>query len=257
MIIIPVAQATPSPASKKHTDEVCANGVVIVDAGTYNEDLLLNRDDITIIGAGIDQSIVDHSGQSGHGNAGIHVLANGVIIKGIAVTGDNTVSVPRYGLKVGTSSVTTDDVVLDSVKVTNSYRTGFDLARPKNLSLKNVFAINNGGAGIFMSNAEGVVLQDITTSGNPWIGVSIATRRDWPGNTSSIYFTGSNSFDESNGKNGGVQIESDETMLISWSNDSTDGADVTIQQSELAYTLSGPTTNTFGSIVYAPYFPLF
>ncbi|MDZ7848261.1 MAG: hypothetical protein U5L96_16725 [Owenweeksia sp.] len=247
----------PLATLQKAVDTVCDNGVIIIDAGIYNQDLLVNRDDLTIIGAGIDVSTIDHSGQPGHGNAGIHVLANGVIIKGITVTGDNTVSVPRYGLKVGTSSVTTDDVVLDSVKVTNSFRTGFDLARPKNLSLKNVFAINNGGAGIFMSNAEGVNLENITTAGNPWIGVSIATRRDWPGNTSGIYFTGSNSFDESNGKNGGVQIESDETMLITWSNDSTDGADVTIQQSELAYTLSGPTTNTFGSIVYAPYFRFF
>ncbi|MDZ7848258.1 MAG: right-handed parallel beta-helix repeat-containing protein [Owenweeksia sp.] len=140
---------------------------LMASAGTYFEDLLVNKADLVIIGAGIDQTIIDHSGQSGHNNAGVHILANGIEMKDLTVTGNSAVSVPRYGLKVGTSSVTTDDVVLDSVKVTNSFRTGFDLARPKNLSLKNVFAINNGGAGIFMSNAEGVVLENITTAGNP------------------------------------------------------------------------------------------
>ncbi len=238
-------------------DAASAGNAIDVPAGTYMEDLLVNKANLTLIGAGIDQSIIDHSGQPGHGNAGVYILANGVTMKGFTVIDNDGGSVPRYGLKVGTSSVTTDDVTLDSVKVTQSFRTGFDLARPKNIVLQDVFAINNGGAGIFMSNPEGALLNDITTSGNPWTGVSISSRSDWPGDATGVVFTGTNSFGENGGKNGGVQIESDNTLPISWGSDIADGKDVTIQLNELGYTLSGPTTNTFGSIIYAPYFRFF
>ncbi len=231
-----------------------AGHTITVGAGTYLEDVLINKANLTILGAGIDQSIIDHSGQSGHNNAGVNITANGVTLKGFTVIDNDGGSVPRYGLKVGTSSVTTDDITLDSVKVANSYRTGFDLARPKNITLRNVFAIDNGGAGVFMSNPEGASIESITTSGNPWTGVSISSRSDWPGDATGVVFSGTNSFGENGGKNGGVQIESDNTLPISWGSDIADGKDVTIQQNELGYVMSGPTTNAFGSITYDPYF---
>jgi hypothetical protein len=230
-----------------------AGHTISVGTGTYMEDLLVNKADLTLIGAGIDQSIIDHSGQPGEGNAGVYITANGVTMKGFTVIDNDGGSVPRYGLKVGTSSVTTDDVTLDSVKVTQSFRTGFDLARPKNIILKNIYAINNGGAGVFMTNTEGAIIQDATTSGNPWTGVSISTRSDWAGDASGIFFIGNNSFAEDGSDNGGIQLEMVPGKTISWSTDSSDAKDVTLQLADASYVLSGPTVNA----PYDPYFRFF
>jgi hypothetical protein len=232
-----------------------AGHTITVAAGTFNEDLLINKS-VTLQGAGIDNSIIDHSGNPGNGNAGVYITANDVTMKGFTVIDNDGGSVPRYGLKVGTSGVTTDDVTLEDVKVTQSYRTGFDLARPKDLSLIGVEAIDNGGAGIFMTNAEGVDLTNVTTSGNPWIGISVATRDDWAGDTYEVVFSGTNSIGEVGTDNGGLQIEPVVGMPISWSDGSV-SADVTIQPTDFEYALSGPTTNSFTSggntIVYDPY----
>ena len=234
-------------------DASSSGDTIYVDAGTYNEGLNVNKSDLKVIGAGMSLTTIDH-GSTSYNNAGIYISQNDVEMSGFTLTGNSAVSTPRYGLKVGTNTTTTDNVVLKNVRVENSYRSGFDLARPKNISLIGVEAINNGGAGIFMSNVEGANLQNITTSGNPWTGVSIATRSDWSGDTYGVVFSGTNSFGENGTDNGGVQLESDNTMLVSWSNDIANGADVTIQGGELGYALSGTTTNTFNAITYAPYF---
>jgi len=228
-----------------------ANPVDNIDicAGTYYEALNVNKADLTLNGAGIDMTIVDHTGKSPASNAGIHVIANGVTVNNLTVTGNPANSVPRYGLKVGTSGYTTDDVVLEQIKVHNSFRTGFDIARAKDLTMTDIVAINNGGAGIFMTNTEGAILQNITTGNNPWTGVSVSTRGDWGGVSTGIVFSGTNTFGESAGKNGGLQLEMIPAKLISWSNDIGDGKDVTILPADFAFALSGPTVNA----PYAPY----
>ena len=239
---------------------IVIGGVVTVASGTYEESLNINKTGISIIGSGVDESIIDHSGKTPQNNAGVYVSANKVSLKGFTITGDSLDSTPRYGLKVGTNSATTDSVVFENLKVQKSYRTGFDIARAKDISIKNVQAINNGGAGFFLVNTEGATLENITTNGNPWAGVSVANRDDWDGAASNIVFKGTNSFAESGSDNGSIQLEMTEAKPISWSTDAEDSKNVTLQSADVSYVISGPTTNSFdpgngGAVsVYTPYF---
>ncbi|MBL7782537.1 MAG: right-handed parallel beta-helix repeat-containing protein [Saprospiraceae bacterium] len=234
-------QAAVDAADPNETIEICT--------GTFNEAVTVNKAGLTLRGAGVDMTIVDHTGTAPASNAGLHVIANNVKVEKLTVTGNPLASTPRYGLKVGTNTVTTDNVVLENIKVHNSFRTGFDIARAKDLSMTDITSVNNGGAGIFMSNTEGALLQNITTANNPWTGVSVATRNDWSGVSSGVVFAGTNSFGESAGKNGGLQLEMTPAKPISWSNDPLDGKNVTILPADFGFALSGPSDDP----QYAPY----
>lgn len=242
---------------------VVIGGYINISAGTYQEDLLIDKKGVRITGAGIDQTIIDHEGSSGNNNAGVYISSENVYLQGLTITGDSTDSTPRYGLKIGTNTATTDSVTIKKVKVTKSYRTGFDIARAKDLVLDSVLAINNGGAGIFMNNTQGASISNVTTSGNPWAGVSLSTRDDWAGTTTGIVFSGENSFSETEEKNGSIQLEMTTTKTITWSSSAEDNKDVTLQSADVSYVLSGPTTNSFdpgggGAIsTYTPYFRFF
>jgi nitrous oxidase accessory protein NosD len=230
---------------------------VFAAAGTYTERLTLTKDGTKVVGAGVDQTIIDYTGQT-TGQGGVYITGNQVELRHLTVTHSfpNTASVPRYGIKsdfaTGSSTLPVDGLVLDHVKVTHSFRTGIDLNGVTNAVLDHVSAINNGGAGIFITDAKGVQLSNITTSGNPWVGVSIATFGQWfPIGTNGIVFSGTNSFGESstanaNGqRNGGLQLEMgnfsnpSNPRMITWSNQLSDNADVTIQSADFGYMVSG------------------
>lgn len=234
-----------------------ANDTIDVTSGVYNERLEVNKADLKIVGNGSANTIVDYTGQSA-GQAGVYITGNRAELHNLGVThsSPNNASVPRYGIKAdyayGSSTTPVDGVVIDGVAVSNSYRTGLDLNGVTNITVNNFSAINNGGAGIFMTDVKGADLSNITTSGNPWAGVSIATFGQYfPLGTSDIVFSGTNSFGESaaansSGKlNGGLQFEfanyanPSAPQPISWSNQASDDADVTIQSADFGYMVSG------------------
>ena len=92
-----------------------------------------------------------------------------------------------------------------------------------------------------------MAISNIKTSGNPWAGITIATRGQFaPLGTSGIVFTGTNSFGEVGIDNGGLQLEAANFNVplspipITWSTNIADGAMVTIQASDFGYALGGP-----------------
>ena len=219
---------------------------VNVEAGTFNEDLLISTEGVKVIGQGQGVTIIDHTGQPGNNNAGVYLTADDTELRSLSVTGNNASSTPRYGVKVAD----VDGVVLDGVTISDSYRTGLDILGASNITLNNLVSENNGGAGIFMTDVNGASLSNITTSNNPWIGISIATwGRYTPLGTSGIVFSGTNSFGETATDNGGLQLEMGNyndplnPELISWSSNPADNADVTFLSADFGYALSGPTSD--------------
>lgn len=228
-----------------------AGDTIYVAAGTYSERLVINKQGIKVIGKDSASTIVDYTGQTS-GQAGVYITGANAELWNLAVThsSPNTSAVPRYGIKAdyvtGSSTAPVDGVVIDGVTVTNSFRTGLDLNGVTDVTVRNFSAINNGGAGIFMTDVKGADLSNITTSGNPWAGVSVATfGRFFPLGTSDITFSGTNSFGESATANGGLQLEMGNYINpadpeeISWSNQASDNADVTIQLADFGYMVSG------------------
>ena len=219
------------------------HGTVHVAAGTYAEQVSIARE-VTVQGAGIDQTIVDVTGMPAANNdSGISITADNVTLAGLTLNEAGVGTGPRYGVYIiGTTGVTVEDV-----KVTGMKRTGVNVNGAQNLVLDGVQSLNNGGAGIFMADVKGAVLNDITTAGNPWTGVSIATKGQYyPLGTNGIVFSGINSFGESGGDNGGLQLEgydyaTNSSYPITWSTLLGDNADVTILSSDFGYAMSGPS----------------
>jgi hypothetical protein len=252
-----LAQTGSTGRIQEGINRVTVGGTVNVLAGTYNERLVMDKAGITVIGQGIDVTIVDYTGQT-TGQGGVYITGNNSELRNLTVThsSPNTASVPRYGIKAdfvtGSSVTPVNGVVIDTVKVTNSFRTGLDLNGVTNITVNNLAAINNGGAGIFMTDVKGANLSTITTSGNPWVGVSIATfGQHFPLGTNGVVFSGTNSFGESatvnvsGQRNGGLQLEMGNfsspanPQPITWSNQSGDGANVTIQSVDFGHMVSG------------------
>lgn len=234
-------------ASIQHAiDEACDGDTVRVGAGTFSEDVAVNHL-VTVVGQGIGTTIVDVSGQSGQNNAGMWVSADGVTLRDFTLSG-NYSNPPRYGIKVSHPGFARlDSVTLERLRVENIFRTGFDLNGPSNLVMTDCQAVDNHGAGVFLLDADGAAISGLTTSGNSWAGISVATYgRYAPLGTTGVVFTGSNSFGEVAVANGGLQLEEGNfnnpgnPEPITWSSCPGDGADVTIQPADFLFALGGP-----------------
>ena len=98
---------------------------------------------------------------------------------------------------------------------------------------------------ISLTDCNNVTVTNITTSGNGWASVSVATWGHYsPLGTSGIVFSGSNTF-------GGIfQLEEGDynnqsvppagNAIITYSTNPADGADVTVQASDFGYAVHGP-----------------
>jgi parallel beta-helix repeat protein len=208
--------------------------------GTYAEALNVNKS-CEIWGdsrATVTVNTVGHA----YNSSGVYVTADNVGIGMLTVVGSNTSSTPRYGVKFGE----VDGCWLYDVGVRNFYRTGVDVLGATNLQIYDVESKDNGGNGLQTTDARDVTFENVTTSGNAWGGVGIFTYGQYtPIGTSGIVFTGTNSFGETAADVGSIYLEMGNyaTPLspypITYSTDIGDGADVTVQLSDVTHTLHG------------------
>ena len=145
---------------------------VQISAGTYMEDLNINKDGLTISGAGMNQVTIDADGQSGWG---IDLTgADGVTLEGFTLirggAADN-----RFGIHTQPVGGPIQDLTIVDVRVTESGRTGFDLNGINNLVLNGVVADNNSGAGIALTDVTNALIDSVETSANAWGGLAIWT----------------------------------------------------------------------------------
>jgi len=216
-------------------------------AGTYAEAVNVNKS-CSIYGASRASVIVNPVGFAVN-NAGIYVDADNVVLSGFTLTGSNVNSLPRYGVKFGTR----DSCWLDDAEIRNCYRTGVDILGATNLSVTNVNSHDNGGNGFQSTDAHNVTYEDITTANNAWGGVGVFTWGQYTTlGTSGVVFTGANSF----GELAPVYLEEGNYSNpaspepISFSTDILDGADVTVQVSELTHTLHGNSDNANNYVIF-------
>lgn len=224
-----------------------SNGDTIhVAAGTYSEFLSVNKE-VSIVGAGVPDVTINVAGLAGSNGSGIYVSANNVSLQGFTLVGLKTAALPRYGIKFhAVSGGSVSDIVVKDV-----YRSGFDFLGTASSTIDNVQSINTGGHGIALTDCNGIALSNITTSGNSWQAISVATwGRYTPLGTSGIVFSGTNSFsevfqlEEGDFNNPGVPPAGE--AVITYSNNPADAADVTVPAGDFAYALHGTQDDSPG-----------
>jgi hypothetical protein len=212
--------------------------------GTYAEALNINKA-CHIWGYSRAGVLLDVEGYAVNG-AGAYITADNVLLSGFTMEGNNAVSTPRYGVKYGDY----DGCYLDDAEIRNIYRTGVDILGATNLEVTNVHSHDNGGNGLQMCDANGVLLDGITTANNAWGGVAVFTYgRYTPIGASGIVFSGTNSFGETGADVGSIYLEEGNysdplnPWPITYSTNIGDGADVTVQLADVTHTLTGESDN--------------
>lgn len=239
-----------------------ASETVHVGTGSFFGALDLNVTGLTIAGAGAASTTIDVTGLSTPSDGALLVDVDNVTLSGFTLdeTAPGTTSGPRYGIYgVGNDTLSISNVVVQGLK-----RSGFNFNGSSNITMNNNQSLNNGGAGIFLSDVDNAHLTNTTTLGNPWTGVSVATfGRFFPIGTSGIVIDGTNSFGETSSANGGLQLEMADwnnvtPAPITWSTSPSDNAMVTIQASDFGYVLDGPQdTENYSTPNHTVYRPRF
>ncbi len=219
-------------------DAASAGDSVLVSAGTYNEALLINKANLSIIGSGESSTTVDLSGKPGDNQSGIMVYSNNVTLKNFKVTSDGVAppASPRYGIKY---SLVTGGTV-QYLTIQGLYRSGLDIPGASGMTIDHITAISNGGNGLGLRDLNNSTVSNITTNNNGWGGMRM---QSWTGPITGVVISGTNSFGEGTNPNMSA-------MFLEQGNVNPAGppfpitygytsGDVRIQSSDFAFILSG------------------
>lgn len=242
---LPVVNVTQGTQYQTISDAVAAANAgddITVAAGSYNESFEINLDDVDISGAGMGSTIIVVANQPAPNGAGIHVTGNDVDLSGFTVVGEPSTAAPRYGIKHNN----TLGGSIAGVEVHSVYRSGVDLLGVDGITVSGCHIHDNNGAGIGSADGKNITFDNLTLANNAWGGIGLFTwgRYSTLGVTG-VVFTGTNSFSEivpfyleEGNYNDPLNPEP-----ISFSGNIGDGADVTVQASELSHFLTGDSDN--------------
>ncbi len=134
------------------TDQISTGGTIHVAAGTYVEDVAVNKTGVTLHGAGYATTTI--SGAKNGGSATVQVGASGVVIDGFTITreGNNTTDWNDPGLNTAGVAVQgmTNSVEVRNNKLTGN-RTGIDINNSNGSSIHNNL-INDNRTGLILRN---------------------------------------------------------------------------------------------------------
>lgn len=179
-----------TPTSAKKTiqagiNQVAPTGTVIVAAGIYGENVIINRDDITIVGAGIGATVLQGTACGGTGIALTGNRSN-VAIKLLTVTGY------QYGVTTDNIGSTVSNILVEDVSASSNCVHGlwFQAGVTNDLTLRRVNASSNGGGGgrgfwIINGVKTNITIEDGTFNNNALVGIDISD-----GNVTGLSITG-------------------------------------------------------------------
>ena len=143
-------------------ERVCDPGTIIIEDGMYPEAVDLAGKELTVDGAGIGNTVINASTFSGYA---ISNFGDYTTFKDVTLIGSD-----HYGFKVSHVS----HITLENIQVKDSGKTGIDLHTVDNTTLTNIQVEDTiSGFGIMILDSQDITVTDITTSNNPWGGVSV------------------------------------------------------------------------------------
>jgi parallel beta-helix repeat protein len=150
---------------------VSAGGTIHVAAGTYDQDVTVNKANVQLLGSGIDVSTI--TGPIGGGSATVQVAAGGVVIDGFTITRDGNNPVDWNGA-LNSAGVAvqgqTNTVELRNSKLTGN-RTGVDVNNSNGNSIHNNIIDNNRTGMIFRNQTDSTSVVNNFITNNWTIGV--------------------------------------------------------------------------------------
>jgi parallel beta-helix repeat protein len=148
---------------------VSAGGTIHVADGNYPETLDIVSKSVNLLGSGMSSTIIDASGFSDYA-IDVH-QADNVSIKNLKLIGSN-----NYGFKIYNMA----GISLENILVVDSGSTGIDLHTIDGGTLKNIEIRDTvSGFGLMLLDSQDITVENVTTLGNAWAGVSVhAINRD-------------------------------------------------------------------------------
>src|SRR6185369_14901975 len=154
-------------------DGVQPNGSVIIYAGTYNEDVNVNKTGVSLLGAGAGS--VNVIGPIGGAGSTIAITANNVTVAGMTVTraGNNTTDWNNPGLNTAGFAIQGQAVSGATIRdnVITGNRTGIDINNSNNHTVRNnVIDFNRTGL-IFRNQTDQMTVIENFITNNWTVGV--------------------------------------------------------------------------------------
>jgi len=254
---------TPPPGGSNAIKTVLAGAasgdLVNLAAGTYTEDPFTIPAGVKIVGADRRTVTIQQSSSTAYvgGTGFIGVNGSGVTIQGVTVQGrgmklsglanDNSANYGVYVSDFSGGNGILSNISLTNLTVKNFAKTGVNLNGTSNVTFNVVEVMDNGGAGIFLTDSKSITLNNVVTARNAWGGVGIATLGRYYPLGSTVSFTGANNFGESGTGGVGLYLESGDYNAdlagtlppagenITYSDSPTSGANVVLLPTDFAF----------------------
>ena len=150
---------------------VSAGGTIHVAAGTYDEDVTVNKAGVELLGSGIDVSTI--TGPIGGGSATVQAAASGVVIDGFTITRDGNNPVD-WNSALNSAGVAVqgqgNTVELRNSKLTGN-RTGIDVNNSNGNSVHNNIIDNNRTGMIFRNQTDSTSVVNNFITNNWTLGI--------------------------------------------------------------------------------------
>jgi parallel beta-helix repeat protein len=141
---------------------VSDGGTVYVADGNYPETLDIVSKSVNLIGAGVFSTIINATESSDYA---IDIQADDVSVKNVKLIGSS-----NYGFKISHMA----NISLENILVVDSGKTGIDLHTIDGGTLKNIEIRDTvDGFGLMLLDSQDITVDNVTTSGNAWGGVSV------------------------------------------------------------------------------------
>lgn len=190
-------------------DNVVSGNIINVGVGTYNERILINKSNLTLIGSNIEETIINSYDNSSYV---VEIIANETILDGFTLQNSKN-GVSSYGINlVNSNDCILGNLVIKNISALTSYSMGLYLINSnrnsiegieiKDLEMIKVNVTNGGTYALWLTNSSDNIFNDITisniNSGADAQGIMLYTnsnRNDFSGTTiSNLITSGSGNF---------------------------------------------------------------